>query len=644
MMCISVLAGCSLWERNDKSYYEATVATITYQDGSKDKITKRELITAFNSYGYNYVQNYGMGMEAAVNQTLESIIEKYLTIKDVKDTAAARGEELFNDREKSYLWDLTYDTVYSNLKTYLEGYKDDNGDGSSSATTNSSVFVDYKSSIDSLEKDANGNWVIRKKTSETKVKDTYTIHKDANGAFDFEYYDKSSKKYPYQELMFNNIYAMTEVGSWKAAYNKYVETIKDSYSYKKLSGDEWFKFEINRVYEILRDNYIVEKFEDMHLTANQGLSTTTGYDILKAYTKRVNVDYTSYVSRGNISSFESSVLSSISNVDYIVTEKDNPNVGRYFYLAPIKINVEGLSALKSQRDNQEITPEKYKTEVEKLFNRNNLTVSVRNEKTGEVESKISVNALYNEIESTLSAKANQKTKLNEQVDQLTKEISAKYEELAGCVDDEYWRDRVDESKQDEEKEKLIAEKQAEIDLLETELKETNDEIYALGLSMAEAYRKYFYLYNDDDSNKGADYNAVFGVDANGNAITPDGYKDDAIKAAIEELYSDGKAQVGDFSKVVQAEDGFYIFFFAGNVVNPFDMIDVDFDATTNRDNILVLAKTRINVFSSKTLLDIMFDQLDSNNFSVFQTMDMNGLRYKAKSITRHKENIKDLYK
>ncbi len=568
MMCISVLAGCSLWERNDKNYFEATVATITYEDGSVDKISKRELITAFNSYGYNYVQNYGMEMEEAVKQTVESIVEKYLTIKDVKDKCKANGEDLFNDREKSYLWDVTFDAVYSNLKTYLENYKESSGD-ETDETKNSSVFKDYETKIESLEKDESGNWVSRKKSSEIKVKDTYTVHKDENGDYDFEYYDTTTKKYPYQEKMFENIFKMTEEKAWQVAYNKYVSDIKENYSYKKLKGDEWFKFEINRVYEILRDNYIAEKYEDLYNTANQGISSTTANDILKAYSKRVRADYTNYVSHGNISAFESSILSSVKDVDYIVGSQDNPNAGRYFYIAPIKINVEGLSELKTQRDNKEISVEQYNIEVQKLFDKNKNLVSVRNSETGEVESKTSVNALYSEILANVRGSEQNKV---------------------------------------------------------------------------EKYRKYFYLYNDEDTYKGADYNAVFGVDANGKAITPEGYSADEIKNAIETLYDNGNAQVGDFSEVVQTEDGFYIFFFAGKVENLFSVTDSDFDATINKDNILALAKTKINVFSSKTLLDVLFDELDANNFSVFQTMDMNNLRSKTKSIKIHKENIKDLYK
>lgn len=610
MMCISVLTGCSLWERNQESYFEATVATITYENGDVEKISKRELITAFNSYGYNYVQNYGMNMEEAVKTTIDTIVEKYLTVRDVKKRYEANGEELLNEREKSYLWDSTYESIYSNLKSYLEDYKDDTATGDDQ-TTSASVFKDYESKIQALEKDSSGNWVIRKKESETNIRDTYPVHTDDSGYYDFEF--EKDGAYPYQELMLKNILTMTNEKSWKVAYNKYLADIKDNYTYKRFKNDnEWFKFELNRVYEILRDNFISEKYETLHNSANNGISSTTANDILKAYSKRVRVDYENYVTYGNLSSFESSILSGVSDVDYIVEKKDNQNVGEYFFVAPIKINVEGLEALKTQRNNGEISASKYQEEVKALFDRNKQLVSVRNETTGEVESKISVNALYSMIQSDLSAQAKQK-------DSLRTEIGDLYDEMAKTSDE------------------------TEIARLQTEIAEIQAEIDGIGIKMAESYRKYFYLYNDDDTNKGKDYNAVFGVDASGKAIVSDSYNNDAVKGAIETLYDNGNAQVGDISEVVQADDGFYIFFFAGKVENVFG-VGADFDATNDKDNILALARTRLNIFSSKTLLDVLFDELDKNNFSVFQTMDMNNLRSQTKSIKIHKENIKDLYK
>ena len=565
MMCFSVFTGCALVERKDEKYYEAVVATITYQDNSTQEITKRELITAFNSYGYNYVQNYGQTTEQAVKTTIETIVEKYLTIKDVKDRYEAMGEELFDASEKSYLCDSTYDAVLSNLKSYLEGYEEPEGD-SSSTNTDASVFTDYSSQIDSLVQDKNGNWVIKKKNTDTAIRGNYTVHSNEYGNFDFEL--EVDGEYPFQDLMFENIYAMTEEKAWSVAYNRYLEDIKDDYSYKNLKGDEWFKFKINRVYEILRDNYIVEKYEDLYNKANGDISNVTVTDVLKAYSQRVRVDYTNYVMEENFSSFESSVLTDIANVDYIVENKDNASAGNYFYVAPIKISVEGLSELQTQRDNGEISNAQYNIEVQKLFDRNKELVSVRNAETGKVEDTISVNTLETYLQRDVKGSTENKV---------------------------------------------------------------------------EQYRKYFYLYNDDDTYKNADYNAVFGVNASGTeAITPEGYEDEAIQEAILKLYNDGNAEIGDMSEIVQADDGFYVFFYAGKVQNLFDVTS-SFDASSDQENIKILASTKLNVFSSKTLLDLLYDELASDNFSVFQNMDMNDLRDKTKSIEIHTENIKDLY-
>ena len=565
MMCFSVFTGCALVERKDEKYYEAVVATITYQDNSTQEITKRELITAFNSYGYNYVQNYGQTTEQAVKTTIETIVEKYLTIKDVKDRYEAMGEELFDASEKSYLWDSTYDAVLSNLKSYLEGYEEPEGD-SSSTNTDASVFTDYSSQIDSLVQDKNGNWVIKKKNTDTAIRGNYTVHSNEYGNFDFEL--EVDGEYPFQDLMFENIYAMTEEKAWSVAYNRYLEDIKDDYSYKNLKGDEWFKFKINRVYEILRDNYIVEKYEDLYNKANGDISNVTVTDVLKAYSQRVRVDYTNYVLEENFSSFESSVLTDIANVDYIVENKDNASVGNYFYVAPIKISVDGLSKLQTQRDNGEISNAQYNIEVQKLFDRNKELVSVRNAETGKVEDTISVNTLETYLQRDVKGSTENKV---------------------------------------------------------------------------EQYRKYFYLYNDDDTYKNADYNAVFGVNASGTeAITPEGYEDEAIQEAILKLYNDGNAEIGDMSEIVQADDGFYVFFYAGKVQNLFDVTS-SFDASSDQENIKILASTKLNVFSSKKLLDLLYDELASDNFSVFQNMDMNDLRDKTKSIEIHTENIKDLY-
>ena len=148
VVCLSVVTGCNLITRNDKAYFEAVVATISYADGTKEDIKKRELLMGYNSYGYNYEQNYGQTRKEAIKTTLDSIIDQHLTIKAVKDYYAEKKEDLFNGRETTYLWDTTFDAIYGNLQSYYEevtGEKAPSADSSSSES--GSAYTPYEKQV-----------------------------------------------------------------------------------------------------------------------------------------------------------------------------------------------------------------------------------------------------------------------------------------------------------------------------------------------------------------------------------------------------------------------------------------------------------------------------------------------------------------
>ena len=125
LMCMTVLTGCNLFGTDLETYYNTVVATINYSyelNGEtieeSENVTKRELITAYNSYGQDYVNNYGYTQQEAIEATLDTILNRKLMIKDVEVDAKRNNEALFNERETSYLWQSTYDAFYDNLLTY----------------------------------------------------------------------------------------------------------------------------------------------------------------------------------------------------------------------------------------------------------------------------------------------------------------------------------------------------------------------------------------------------------------------------------------------------------------------------------------------------------------------------------------------
>ena len=605
-MCVSVFAGCNLITRNDKKYYEAIVCTIDFKDGTKDEITKRELLMGYNSYGYNYVQNSGYTMQQAVEETLETIINQHITIKAVeeyydnlnKTNGKVEGDEgfqpLLNANEKTYLWDITYDAVYGNLKSYYLDIVDIKNGSEDQVTLDKSVFVPYekKAYLEEVKEtvtDEAGNeqtkinYVIKKKTSATTIRDTYE-----NRGMDFE--EKS-----FQEVMYNRLQTLANgtdasAKNWKSAINKYLSDVRKNYSYKKFAGDkECFIFEMQRVYKILHDNYVVEKYETIYNKANyrdDNLANVTVDDVLKLYSSKVRTDYADYVLNKNTSGFESSILSDVASVDYVLQQNDVANYvpANYFYVGYVKLQFNDaqkarLAYLQGEAKAY-MSEAEIKKEIDKLYG--SVMATVRDEKTGE------------KTETTISAA------------QLLQNINYDVQNAGNFVGDE-------------ETDKFVLQ------------------------DKAEAFRKYLYLYSDDDALKGAERNSVFGV--RGDEVlagsTFSGKED--VEKAILALHQGG---AGSTSGVVRADDGVYVFFHAGNIENPIPVLDGKFDASTREENILRLASTMLNIFDKKTIFDSLYETLTTDNFSVFENMNLQNLRsglVKESGINRITNNIKDLY-
>lgn len=612
-MCVSVFAGCSLVETDNERYLNATVATIEYESGQTENITKRQLLTAYNSYGYNYVQYYGHTMQEAVKQTIDTIVDRRLTVKAVKDYYKTSQEEELNERETTYLWDETYYAMFENIKTYFEKIVDVPAtEEESEESGNNSVFKEYQSTV-SLEYkdivDENGNvveenkLVIVKNSISASIRNSYTARQVGQDYVDYEL--EKSGSYPFKESLYNKLMSLKESSSessrsWTSAINNYIEDIKENYEFEGFeSNKEAFMFEIDRVYNILKENYYVEKYAEIYDGQTSSLiSNISVDDILKAYSKNVRTDYTKYeIEEGD---FASDILSDVSSVDYI---KEGSN---YFYLSYIKFDIDTarLTELEELKNQGGIF--NYDEEVAKVYK--NAYVEERNsdgELTGETKS---ASYLANKIKNEL--------------------------------DKEYWTvERLNNNSAESNAEKLNAAELQLSDEMYVEL--LNSEIDA---EKVNTFRPYFYLYNSDDTYKNADYNAVFGVDNQGNIMAGDTFSsDEDLLAALKEFYNGGDIRVGAVSDLIEADDAVYLFFYAGKIENILPVVDETFDISRSEDAIKTLAKTKLNVFSEKTVFDKIYSEQTKDNYSVFETLNMNYLRSKTEKIEIIENEIKDLY-
>lgn len=115
VMTAGFLAGCALFERDVNYYNNLVVATV----GANIEITKRQLIQAYNSFGYQYVTQQELSTKEAYNKTLEELIDREIMVELAIQnfsfnhmSDAAKAAHIKNLRGKSGAQSLYYDALY----------------------------------------------------------------------------------------------------------------------------------------------------------------------------------------------------------------------------------------------------------------------------------------------------------------------------------------------------------------------------------------------------------------------------------------------------------------------------------------------------------------------------------------------------
>ena len=583
VMCASVLAGCNLFGTDWEKYYNTVVATINYDYVSGGithtesvDITKRELINAYNSYGYNYEQNYGYTVEEAIDMTIDTIVNRKLMAKDVERTAEENGQALFNDAEKTYLWEETYDALLDNLYTYYEDIIGETsvGDEDADEETTGTIFEEYdKLAVLQTKTDANGNktYEIRKYNATSKTSGSSHILSLDGVNYDVEYQD-SEGNFVFKDLIYTYFEALTNASSnWRASLNQYLSDVRDNYSYMTFGDDEEvFMFELNRIYDIVKENYLVDKYTELHNNLERDgsdVSNVRADAMLSYYEGLWMADYEKYVNKA--SSFQTGILSDSTTVNYVNTDENT-----YFNVGVIKIDLTAeLEELEGKLYN-EIDEAEYQAQKQQLFE--NASVEIKDSTNGVATGKtISAKDLLTKIKTTLSGTRSYG------VDALVNQQIA-YEK-------------------------------------------------------ADAFVDYLYYYNDDSTYLNTDKMSAFGLSSTGEVLyntTFSSAENDAFDQAIKELYNNGNAKVGDLSSLVYGEDGVYILFYAGKVENALTNVK---DAGVNLTDLEIMARTRVNIFNTKTIFDMCYDALYSE--TLFDTFQEEHIKQLQNELTREGDGI-----
>lgn len=390
ILCVSLLAGCSLVDINYKDYYSQVVAVVE-KDENRYEITKRDLLYAYQSYGYAYVQYYGQSKKEVYKQMLTELENNKILVATAEETfGITRDENGFpktglTEKEKTYIYEEVKDALDDNLNSFYKQIVGD--DATSSEETSNVTFEGY--TINAKYEDGE---IIKQNQSQKLLSSfTYKKARDLNKEED-------------RELLYENFVESLISDNHKKAYKNYCRNLKANEYGMGLSTDqkEVFMREIDRLYKSIYENYIVEKYHES--ITDETVTNVTIEKIANLYTHKVKAGYTQYVIAQD-SSYDSDVSDSLDSVYYF---KEGVDDNKYFTVANILIKFDDAQQKKYNEytaDNDKEKYDNYQSDINGLYNQ--LQPMVRKEiDTGEYEGEKSdeytVEEVYLNISSRLS--------------------------------------------------------------------------------------------------------------------------------------------------------------------------------------------------------------------------------------------------
>lgn len=583
VMCVSVFAGCTLVTTDMSRYYSQVVASLEYESGEKIEITKRDLSVAVANYSETY-QSYGLEGEEAVRQILESVINEKLVIRASENMAKEQNNgEILTTKEKTYLWELTFETIEDNIISYYNQINGIEEEDSSSTESEDDTEVTQNGYDDliSLQMDGQGGYTLTlNSTASTAVED----HTFWNGE------DRDLTTQNDLDVLYRNVVNyVTQNPVYAQGYSRYLSEAKRSEEGMGLSTDNEsvFKREIQRVYEVLYNAFMIDKYQEMNQANN---ASVTINNILELYESRVISDYDKYVTE-QASTYEEDVLEDVSSIYYF-----KPTGTQFFYVSHI---------LAEFSDTDQATYD----ECQRVLDGTSTKYTV-----GEAEAIIE--GLYDNLAFVVREPAK--------------------DENGNIIRNEDGSVTWTETGETKPVSAVMSE-------IELKLSTAGDD----ELLKAQYFDEFIYKYNADPGIMNAERNYVIGVDystpdtENGTSYTAHSSMVESFTNAAIELYANGSAKIGDlYAQPIRSDYGIHIMIYEGKVENLFSNIDSNFSLSTA--DIQVLNDARLKAGESKTLLDELYEDLDTDRYTIFETMNLQFLRDEVQ-LTYYPDAYKDLY-
>lgn len=396
LLSVSLFAGCNLVQVNNAVYYEEVVAEIVYDDNTK-QFTFDDLLNAYNSYGYQYVQN-GSTTEEAIKSTVDTMIDRYILLEELKKQITLSEDDLNALRRDTY--EQINSTLQEQEDTIREEWDMVPEEGEDTEEDTELLRDAYEAYEPTLQLE-NG-MLTRVIEPETNV--------DLTPAGEFEQ-------------------IVTDEAVSAEAMKRYMEELRASAEAEGLEGltnQELLDKEIDRIYEVLVENAYLEQYQEEYINE---LPVST-QEVVDRYKELYLSDYYTY--SANVDAYHTAMRSDASSVYY------HPVANKYLSVTHILIKFseeqnQEIAELNSLLEANSITQEVYDYRLELIKNQ---TVVTYNEENGDVATK-SAEAVYNEV----AANVNQYSKNTETGFELRanafNDYIYKYNDDTGIVNSDY---------------------------------------------------------------------------------------------------------------------------------------------------------------------------------------------------------------
>lgn len=347
LFCVTMFAGCSLIQLNPTKYYSQTVAQIVYDKNNKVNFTMKDLLEAYDNYGYQLQQNNStLSSEDALKQTAELMVQRYMLVKEIKNQI---GE--LTQGEKNVLMRETYEHINTTLASLEDEIRvewdrvvnEDDKDEDSSTEEGPTEYQEYKPTVERVYYEEEVNGVTKYKSKLVRVEEEKEPEDESDpGKF---------------------VQNITDADVSAEAWKRYMKTLQKNNEKLgiKLSDEKAFEEEINRIYGVLEENKYISKYQE-HLTKNLEIDSKS---VVESYKQKYKRDYELY--SNNESAYHTAMANDASTVYY------HPNSGNeYVYVTHVLLGFsdETLAKIKN---------------LEKLYQSNSIEKSVYEEKLKQLQ-------------------------------------------------------------------------------------------------------------------------------------------------------------------------------------------------------------------------------------------------------------------